>query len=225
MPNRAAASHRAELVRILIVDDHPLVREGTALLISDVAGWEVCGFASSGDGLIEQALRLRPDVIVLDLSMPGFDGVEAVRELKKQLPSTELVIFSGGRAESVAGRLLEAGAKSFVGKSESSDVLKAAIESAAEHKTYLTPHVSDILLANYMSQSLGTPTHASQVTPREREIIRQIAQGQSTKAIAAVLGISARTAEAHRATIMRKLGASSVAEIVRYAIRSGIIEA
>ena len=225
MPDPAAASEPGELVRILIGDDHPLVREGTALLIGNVPGWKVCGFASDGAEVIAEAVRLRPHVIVLDLYMPGLDAVEAVRELKRQLPSTEVVIFSGGRIEGVVERLFEAGAKSFVGKSESSDVLQAAIESAAEHKAFLTPQVSEILLANYMAQGPGMPSSAALVTPREREIIRHIAQGASNKDVGAALGISARTAEAHRATIMRKLGASSTAEIVRYAIRSGIIEA
>lgn len=212
-------------LRILVADDHPVVREGAALMIGNVPGWEVCGLAANGREVIAKALELRPDVIVLDLHMPELDGLGAVRELKKQLPAVELVIFSGMRSEGMVEQLFDAGARSFIGKTEGSELLIGAIRSAAEHKPFFTPEVSEILFARFMGDGTNTATKGTQVTTREREIIRHIALGESNKEIARALGISSRTAETHRAAIMRKLGASSTAEIVRYAIRNGIIDA
>ena len=222
MPPDQTSAIANKSLRILVADDHPLVREGTALIIANVPGWEVCGLASNGREVIEQALGLRPDVIVLDLHMPELDGLETVRAVKKQLPLTELVIFSAASSEEVVEQLFDSGAKSFVSKHEDGEVLIAAIRSAAEHKVFFTPQVSGMLVGRLTGD---TPSGAKRtpITPREREIIREIAQGHSNKEIAAHLGISSRTAETHRAAIMRKLSASSTAEIVRYAIRNGII--
>ncbi|CAA9237546.1 MAG: two component transcriptional regulator, LuxR family [uncultured Chthoniobacterales bacterium] len=223
-PDSAADSPSGTL-RILVADDHPMVREGARLMIGNVPGWEVCGVAEDGREVIAQALRLRPDVIVLDLHMPELDGLAAVRDIRKQLPATELVIFSGVRNEGLIEQLFEAGARSFIGKAEAGEALIAAIRSAAEHKPFFTPQVSQILFGRFMGDVRQGAPKAAAVTKREREIIRHIADGRSNKEVAAALGISSRTAETHRAAIMRKLGASSTAEIVRYAIRNGIIEA
>ena len=211
-------------VRILIADDHPLVRDAVAAMISDVAQWEICGAAADGPETIRQALALRPDVIVMDLRMPGFNGVEAIREIKRQVPSAELVVFSGERPGGAVAELFHAGAKGFVSKNASSARLIEAIEEVAAHRAYITPDVSDILVASMLDEATQPAETRARVTAREREIIRHIAEGESNKEIAAALGISSRTAETHRATILRKLGASSVAEIVRYAVRNGIIE-
>lgn len=168
-----------------------------------------------------------PDkIIVLDFHMPDFNGLEGVRALKQMLPDAELVIFSGMRNDALVEQLFDAGAKSFVSKTEGGEVLLAAIQSAAEHKPFFTQHVSEILFARFMGDDRSSgSTRNRQVTKREREIIRHIADGRSNKEIAAALNISSRTAETHRATIQRKLGVSSTAEIVRFAIRNGIVEA
>ena len=219
------ASEFRNTVRILVADDHPLVREGAALIIRGVPGWEVCGLASTGREVIAQALELRPDVILLDFHMPELDGLDIVRQIKKDLPATELVVFSGASSEGIVEQLFDAGAKSFVGKTEGGEVLIAAIRSAAEHKPFFTPEVSEILFSRVMNPTAKGGSKGAQVTAREREIIRHIAHGESNKEIGAALAISSRTAETHRAAIMRKLGVSSTAEIVRFAIRNGIIEA
>ena len=212
-------------LRVLLADDHPVVRDAAAMRIATVPGWEVCGLAANGRELVEQARTLRPDVIVLDFHMPEFDGLEGVRELKQLLPDAELVIFSGMRNDALVEKLFDAGAKSFVSKTEGGEVLIAAVRAAAEHEPFLTPKVSEILFARVMGGAPGSGEgRRSQITPREREIIRQIADGRSNKEIGAAFGISSRTAEVHRATILRKLGVSSTAEIVRFAIRNGIVE-
>lgn len=212
-------------LRILVADDHPVVREGTRMLIEQVEGWTVCGLAADGGEAIAKALDLRPDVIVLDLHMPGLDGLQAVHELRHRLPTAELVIFSGARSEAIVQQLFNAGARSFISKTEAGKLLITAIRSAAEHKPFFTPEVSEILFARFMQEPGAGAVKAASITKREREIIRHIAEGLSNKQIAAALAISSRTAETHRAAIMRKLGASSTADIVRYAIRNGIIEA
>ena len=219
------AAEPPKTLRILLADDHPVVREAAAMRIATVPGWEVCGLAANGQEVMEQARTLEPDVIVLDFHMPDFDGLEGVRELKEMLPNVELVIFSGMRNDAVVEKLFDAGAKSFVGKTEGGEVLLSAIRSAAEHKPFFTPQVSEILFARFMGEDRGSGgNRGGQVTRREREIIRHIAEGGSNKEIAAALNISSRTAETHRAAILRKLGVSSTAEIVRFAIRNGIIE-
>jgi DNA-binding NarL/FixJ family response regulator len=212
-------------LRVLVADDHPLVREGVVLLIGTTPGWEVCGTAANGREVVEKAIELRPDIIVLDLHMPELDGLAVVRELKRRLPETEVVIFSGARVDAVAQELFSAGAKSFVGKTDGSDLLRAAIQSAAEHKPFFTPTVSELLYHRFVADPRAASSAGAELTEREREIIAQIAEGKSNKDMATALGISIRTAETHRASIQRKLGVSSTAEIVRYAIRMGIIEA
>ena len=214
-----------DTVRILLADDHPVLREGIALLIGTVPGWEICGTAGDGAELIEEALELRPDVIVLDLHMPRLDGTGAVRELKERLPDTEIVIFSGARAETVVHELFDAGAKSFVSKCDDPALLITAIRSAAVHRPFLTPSVAEILFRRALNSQTHAQPSGGQLTQREREIVMHIADGKANREIAVALGISSRTAETHRATIMRKVHASSTAELVRYAIRDGIIEA
>ena len=225
MPADDHISEAGTTLRILVADDHPLIRAGAALIIGNVPGWEVCGHAATGPEVIAQALELHPDIILLDFHMPELNGLDVVRQIKKELPATEIVVFSGARSEEIVEQLFDAGAKSFVGKTEGGEVLIAAIRSAAEHKPFFTAQVSDLLFARFMNPAAKGGSKGAQVTAREREIIRHIAQGESNKEIGAALGISSRTAETHRAAIMRKLGASSTAEIVRFAIRNGIIEA
>ena len=216
-----SGENRAEQrLRILVADDHDVVREGVRLLIEREPGWEVCGVAANGREAIEQAVALQPDVVVLDLRMPELDGLGAVRELKKRAPEAELVIFSGEHSERLIGQLFEAGARSFIRKVDASKLLVQAIQSAAQHKPFFTPEVSAVLFSRFMDGDRESGT----LTTREREIIRLIAEGKSNKEAADVLGISIRTTEAHRAAIMRKLQLGSTADLVRYAIRNAMVE-
>jgi two-component system, NarL family, response regulator NreC len=214
-------------LRILIADDHEVVREGMRALIEHEPGWEVCGAATNGQEAVEAARKLKPDVVVLDMAMPNLDGLEALREIKRALPNTEVVIFSAHHSEDVIGQLFDAGAKSYIQKSDASRHLVAAIKSIAEHKPFFTSEISQILFAKFLSGSAGKKQSGQKhtVTSRERDVVRLLAGGNSNKDVANCLGISIRTAETHRATLMRKLGMESLAALVRYAIRNNIIDA
>jgi DNA-binding NarL/FixJ family response regulator len=214
-------------LRILIADDHEVVREGVRALIEHEPGWEVCGAATNGQEAVHTAKKVKPDVAVLDMAMPELDGLEALREIKRALPNTEVVIFSAHHSEEVIGQLFEAGAKSYIQKSDAGRYLVAAIKSIAEHKPFFTSEISQILFAKFLSGSAGKKQSGQKhtVTSRERDVVRLLAGGNSNKDVANCLGISIRTAETHRAALMRKLGLESLAALVRYAIRNNIIDA
>jgi two-component system response regulator NreC len=214
-------------LRILVADDHEAMRTGVRALIEQEPGWQVCGTATNGQEAVEAARKLKPDVVVLDMTMPELDGLSALREIKHKVPNTEVVIFSAYHSEEVIEELFDSGAKSYIQKSDASRHLVAAIKSLAEHKPFFTSEISQILFAKFLSGSAGKKQNGQEhaVTSRERDVVRLLARGNSNKEVANCLGISIRTAETHRATLMRKLGLESLAALVRYAIRNNIIEA
>ncbi|MBV9658607.1 MAG: response regulator transcription factor [Verrucomicrobia bacterium] len=219
-------------MRILIADDHEVVREGARMLIEREPGWEVCGVAENGRDAVTLAAKLQPDVVVLDLSMPELNGLDAALQIKRQLAQTEVLIFTGQETDELVRKVFEAGAKSFILKSEASRHLVEAIRSLCQHKPFFTTTVSAVLFARFLerchggsSQSDSDEQTADRLSPREREIVQLLAEGRSNKDVANMLGISLRTAETHRATILRKLRLDSFAGLVRYAIRNKIIEA
>ena len=214
-------------LRILIADDHEVVRAGVRALIEHEPGWQVCGTATNGQEAVHTAKKVKPHVAILDMAMPNLDGLEALREIKRALPKTEVVILSAHHSEEVIEQLFEAGAKSYIQKSDAGRYLVAAIRSIAEHKPFFTSEISQVLFAKFLSGSGGKEKNGQEhtVTVRERDVIRLLAAGNSNKEVANSLGISIRTAETHRATLMRKLGLDSLAALVRYAIRNNIIEA
>jgi two-component system response regulator NreC len=214
-------------LRILIADDHEVVREGMRALIEHEPGWEVCGTAMTGQEAVDTAKKLKPEVVVLDMTMPELDGLDVLREIKRALPNTEVVIFSAHHSEEVIEQLFDAGAKSYIQKTDASRHLVAAIRSLAEHKPFFTPEISQILFAKFLSvnpwKKRGAQKHT--LTDRERDVVRLLALGSSNKEVAKTLGVSVRTAETHRGVLMRKLGLDSLAALVRYAIRNNIIDA
>jgi two-component system response regulator NreC len=214
-------------LRILVADDHEVVREGMRALIEHEPGWQVCGTATNGQEAVDAAKKLKPEVVILDMTMPELDGLEALRQIKHALPNTEVVMFSAHHSEDVIEQLFEAGAKSYIQKSDAGRHLIAAIKSLAVHKPFFTPEISEILFAKFFSagSSRKQPGLEHSLTAREREIVRLLAEGRSNKEIASSLGISIRTAETHRATLMHKLDIHSLAALVRYAIRNNIIDA
>jgi two-component system, NarL family, response regulator NreC len=214
-------------LRILIADDHEVVRAGARALIENEAGWEVCGTVGNGRDAVTAANELKPNIVVLDMTMPELSGLEALRQIKLASPKTEVLVFSGHHSEQVVAQVFDAGAKSYIRKADAGRHLVAAIRSLAEHKPYFTSEISEILFAKFISVDSAKKSAIAngKLTAREREIARLIAEGRSNKETATTLGISVRTAETHRATLMRKLGLGSLAALVRYAVRNHIIEA
>jgi DNA-binding NarL/FixJ family response regulator len=213
-------------LRILLVDDHAVVRRGVRSLLESHEGWEVCGESTNGRDAVEQSRRLRPDVVVMDLSLPGLNGLDATRHILKDAPETEVLVLTMHHSEELARDVLRAGARGYVLKSDADENLIAAIDSLQQHKPFLTSAVTEFVLDDYVrrgdaSLEDGPPVT---VTTREREIIQLIAEGQSNKEVASTLGITVKTIEAHRANIMRKLHLRSVSDLVRYAIRNRIVQ-
>ena len=212
-------------LRILIVDDHAVVRRGVRSLLESHEGWEVCGEATTGRDAVEQSRRLRPDVVVMDLSLPELNGLDATRQILKDAPDTEVLVLTMHQSEELAREVLQAGARGYVLKADADESLIAAVDTLRQHKPFLTSTVAEFVLDDYVRRGDAQNDSAPiAVTAREREIIQLVAEGQSNKAAAATLGISVKTIEAHRANIMRKLHLRSVSDLVRYAIRNRIAQ-
>ena len=211
-------------LRVLLADDHEIVRRGVRALIEKRPEWEVCGEAGDGRTAVALAGKLQPDIAIIDLAMPELNGLEATRQIKRDLPNCEVLVFSGDEDEKLIHDVFAAGARSYIVKADVNAHLVAAIEALSQHKHYFTTKTSDVVFARYLDGK-GASAGGGELTPREREIVQLLAEGRSNKEVAAVLGISVKTAETHRATIMHKLDFSSFAELVRYAIRQKIIQA
>ena len=212
-------------LRILIADDHEVLRRGLLEMLEQHPDWRVCGEASNGREAVRLALRTMPNVVLLDLLMPEMNGLEATRAIKKELPNTEVLIFTVHESEDLIRDVLAAGARGYVLKTDLTHNVVAAIESLAEHKPFFSWQISKKLLDKYLAaQAAGTPS-ANALTAREREVIQLLAEGRCNKAISALLGVSVKTTETHRAAIMKKLETKSIAELVRYALRTKVIEA
>jgi DNA-binding NarL/FixJ family response regulator len=215
------------MVTILIADDHDVVRRGLRDMLNAHSGWQVCGEASNGREAVKLAVSLKPDVVVLDLSMPELNGLEATRQIRHELPRTEVLIFTMHETEQLIREVLAAGARGYVLKSDAGRHLVTAVESLSHHKPFFTARVSEALLDAYL-KSASKPDEGSvfrTLTAREREIVQMLAEGKSNKEIAARLSISVKTVETHRATVMRKLDINSIVELVHYAIRNQLVEA
>ncbi|MCS7048085.1 MAG: response regulator transcription factor [Verrucomicrobiae bacterium] len=208
------------MTRIVLADDHEVVRRGVRSLLESKPGWEVCGEASNGREAVELVRRLKPDVVVVDLSMPELNGLEAVRQMCRLQPRPAVVVFSMHDAEQLVRDVLQAGALGYVLKSEAAQHLVAAVESVRAGKPYFAGPIARTVLDGFLKAERSAET----LTTREREIIQLVAEGQSNKDIARRLGISVKTVETHRAALMRKLGLRDVTDVVRYAVRNRIIE-
>lgn len=218
-----------EDARILIADDHDLMRRGVKTLLQAHAGWEICGEAHTGREAVAQAEELKPDIVILDISMPDLNGVEAARRIRKASPTTEVLILSVHYSDQLIREILEAGVRGYIVKSDSDRDLIIAVETLASHKPFFTPRATEIIMSNFSSGgSIRRELPESlrdRLTSREREIVQLLAEGKSSKEVASSLNISVKTAETHRANIMRKLQLHTVSELVRYAVRNQIIEA
>lgn len=210
-------------MRILLADDHDVVRQGLRKMLEAHQGWEVCAEATNGREAVKLAVELKPEVAVLDLSMPEMNGLEATRQIKKEQPGTEVLIFTMHETEQLIRDVLAAGARGYVLKSDGGRQLVEAVEALSRHKPFFTARASEALLQNFLKSMSGTGKE-SVLTNREREIVQLLAEGKGNKEAAAALCISVKTVETHRATIMRKLGINSIVELVHYAIRNQMVE-
>jgi DNA-binding NarL/FixJ family response regulator len=210
--------------RIMIADDHAIVRRGLRSLLDTQPGWEVCAEASNGREAVDKAAQFKPDVAVIDIGMPELNGLDATRQIVAKAARTEVLILTMHQSEEVAREVLRAGARGYVLKSDADVHLIAAIDALLHHKPFLTSAVTDVVLGEYLDDWTSAEFQANRrhVTTREREIIQLLAEGRSNKEVAVALGISVRTAEAHRANIYHKLGFGSLSDLVRYAIRNRI---
>jgi len=214
--------------RILVADDHEVVRRGLCALLQGQPDWEVCGEAGDGREALEKTQKLKPDVVILDIGMPSLNGLEATRQILKTMPHTKVLILTLHDSDQVVREVLNAGARGFLLKSDAARDLVAAVEALRRDKTYFTSKVAAMVLEGYLKNGTpgaqpAAPQTRNRLTPREREIVQLLAEGKSTKEVAVALGLSVKTAETHRSNIMRKLELHSVSDLVLYAVRNNIV--
>jgi DNA-binding NarL/FixJ family response regulator len=213
--------------RILVADDHEVVRRGLCALLESQPDWEVCGEAADGREAVEKAQTLKPDAVILDIGMPSLNGLEATRQILRANPHARVLILTLHDSDQVVREVLNAGARGFLLKSDAARDLVAAVEALRRDKTYFTSKVAAMVLEGYLKNATGqVPAIVpgrSRLTPREREIVQLLAEGKSTKEVAVTLGLSVKTAETHRSNIMRKLELHSVSDLVLYAVRNNIV--
>ena len=208
------------MTKILIADDHEVVRAGLRALLSEQPNWQVVAEAADGQAAVAQTLQTAPDVAIVDYSLPLLNGVEVTRQIRQRSPDTEVIIFTMHDSNDLIRDLLRAGALGYVLKSEAHRLLLAAVEMVAKHKPFFTGMVSETLRQSFLTKGNDGPLSA-----RERSVLQLIAVGQANKRAASILNLSVKTVESHRAAIHRKLNIHSTAGLVRYAIRNKMIEA
>ncbi len=210
-------------IRVLLADDHTLVRAGMRALLQELTGVEVVGEAGNGQDVMRLAELLRPDVVLLDISMPGLNGLEVAGRLPAIDPAVRVIILSMHRAEEYVLRALRAGCAGYLLKASAVTELEVAVRAVARGETYLSPAVSKRVVDDYVRRTGGSPEPLDALTPRQREILQLAAEGHSSKEIAQKLGLSHRTVEAHRAQVMERVGVHDLASLVRFAVRVGLI--
>jgi DNA-binding NarL/FixJ family response regulator len=211
------ASHRhGKMVCIFLADHHVLIRGGLRTLLRARKDFSICGEADNGIDAVRLVIQTKPDVAIMNVNMPGINGIEATRQIRKATPDTEVLIFTAENNEDIMRECLRAGAGGYLLKSASDEQIIEAVEALAQHHGYYSGFVTEKLLR--------AGNNRSDLTTRERAILRLIAQGRRSKEIALMLGVSVRTVETHRAAGMRKLDLHSIAEVVRYAIRERLIQ-
>jgi two-component system, NarL family, response regulator NreC len=209
------------LIRILLADDHALVRQGLGMILGAQPDMEIVGQAGNGNEAVALAEKLKPDVIVMDVAMPELNGIEATRRLAASLPRTRVLALSMHKDSVYVREILRAGARGYLLKDSGDADLIAAVRAIAKGEGYISPSVSDAVLSDYRKH-VTDPLDL--LTSREREVLQHIAEGQTNKEIATSLNLSVYTVEAHRGRIMEKLNLHSTGELVRFALRNGLID-
>jgi DNA-binding NarL/FixJ family response regulator len=216
------------VIRVLLADDHTIVRQGVRLCLEAMGDIAVVAEAEDGQEAVQLATQLRPDVAVVDLTMPRLNGVEAIRQIKRDVPETEVVVLSVHDSEAYVVQALRAGAAGYVLKRNAATELAAAIRAAHDGQAHLHPSIARRVIDDYLSRIHASEDALSEpherLTPREREVLQLAAEGHSTRAIAGLLCLSTKTVEHHRASLMTKLGLHGQTELVKYAIRAGLVE-
>lgn len=210
-------------IRVLLADDHTLLRAGLRALLDELEGIEVVGEASDGREALALLQTVQPDILLTDIAMPGLNGLELAARAGEAHPETKVVILSMHSSEEYVCQALRAGAVGYLLKDSGTTELELALRSVARGESYLSPAVSKHIIADYIKRTGSESGSTDLLTPRQREVLKLIAQGQSTKAIARTLGISVKTVETHRAQLMERLEIRDVAGLVRYAIRVGLV--
>jgi DNA-binding NarL/FixJ family response regulator len=214
-------------LRLLVADDHEIVRKGLCALLHEQPGWEVAAEAKDGREAVQKAKELKPDVAVIDIGMPGLNGIEATRQIVKDSANAKVLVLTVHETDGLVRELLAVGARGYLLKSDAGSDLIHAVNALRRNQTYFTPKVAEMLLEGYCQKPLKPEecrAAANRLTPRQKEIVQLLGEGKTTKEVAALLGLSVKTAETHRANIMRRLNCHSVTELVRYAVRNQIIE-
>jgi DNA-binding NarL/FixJ family response regulator len=215
-------------LKVLLADDHEIVRRGLRSILETQRDCEVVGEAADGRQAVALVKELNPDIVILDISMPSLNGLEATRQILKIRPQTKVLILTVHEADPLIRDVLDAGARGYILKTDAGRDLVSAVESLRRNKTFFTSRVSQMILDGFLkgdSRPADSVGGGIRLTPRQREIVQLLAEGKSSKEVAVALDLSVKTAETHRANIMRKLDCHSVSEVVRYAIRNKIIEA
>lgn len=213
-------------LKILIADDHDLMRRGLRDILAARPGWSVCAEANSGTEAVAKAKTLKPDVAILDLSMPGLNGLEAAHQIRAVAPKTEMLVLSMHYSDQLVRDIVDAGIRGYMVKSDADKDLLTAVDALSNHQPYFTAAAIDVIGHGLFNRRPGeTAEMKDRLTAREREVVRLIAEGKSSKDVGDALDMSVKTVETHRANVMRKLQVHSVSELVRYAIRNGIVAA
>jgi DNA-binding NarL/FixJ family response regulator len=216
------------VIRVLLADDHTIVRQGVRLCLEAMGDIEVVAEAEDGLMAVQLAGQLKPDVAVIDLTMPRLNGVDAIRQIKRDVSDVEVVVLSVHDSEAYVVQALRAGAAGYVLKRNAATELAEAIRAAHDGQAYLHPSIARRVIDDYLSRIRATEDlHAEpheRLTPREREVLQLAAEGHSTRSIAGLLCLSTKTVEHHRASLMTKLGLRGQTELVKYAIRAGLVE-
>jgi DNA-binding NarL/FixJ family response regulator len=214
-------------LRIVVADDHPLMRRGICDLLESEPGWKVVAEASNGREAVEAMTGSKPDILVIDLAMPELNGLTATREILRALPKTGVVLLTMHKTEQVIREVLESGARGFVLKSDAGQNLVAAVKAVAAGKPFFTPNVADVVLKGYLrsNSKSGSRANLPVLTTRELQVMQLLAEGKANKAVANAMQISVKTVEAHRSNINRKLSFKTTSDLVRYAVRNGIVDA
>ena len=215
--------------RVLLADDHAIVRRGVRAMIESDENFEVIGEATNGDEAIELVQELQPDIVVLDISMPGENGLDVTRKLHRVAPQVRILILTMHLNEEVAKECIRAGARAYVVKSDADDDVLNAVRAVREERVFFTPQIEDLYYTGYMDCRPTAPADKNgeppieRLTPREVEVVKMLCEGFSNKEVASNVGISTRTVESHRNNVMRKLNFQAFSQLVRYAVRKGVV--